>query len=198
MGGRECRDGRQAGTHHRHGDGSVPGARGMSGARGLHVRRPVSEAPRSVARGGIRFGILDLLTQKSRHGYDIIRGMEEASGGLYSPSPGAVYPTLQALEDQGLVVSATEEGKKVYSVTEAGTAYLKENKDKADSHRERWQAKWGLDQEETSGETLSDIHQAFHKVKRAVRESAGDADKLKQINKLLSDAASKIEKVAER
>jgi DNA-binding PadR family transcriptional regulator len=76
-------------------------------------------------RGNVKFAILDLLKEKPRHGYDIIREMEERSGGAYSPSPGVIYPTLQALEDQDFVKSAEQDGKKVYSITEAGLAYLR-------------------------------------------------------------------------
>jgi len=75
-------------------------------------------------RGNVKFAILDLLKEQPRHGYDIIREMEERSGGIYSPSPGVIYPTLQALEDQDFVKSAEDGGKKVYSITESGVAYL--------------------------------------------------------------------------
>jgi hypothetical protein len=75
-------------------------------------------------RGNVKFAILDLIKEQPRHGYDIIREMEERSGGMYSPSPGVIYPTLQALEDQDFVRSAEDGGKKVYSITEAGTAHL--------------------------------------------------------------------------
>ncbi len=80
-------------------------------------------------RGNVKFAILDLLKEKPRHGYDIIREMEERSGGVYSPSPGVIYPTLQALEDQDFVKSVEEDGKKVYSITEAGMAYLQGQKE---------------------------------------------------------------------
>lgn len=182
-----------------HDSRGVRGSRGMPGSRSMHVRRPLSEAPRAVARGGIRFAILDLLTERSRHGYDIIRGMEEASGGLYSPSPGAIYPTLQVLEDQGLVTSSTEEGKKVYAITEAGTTYLKEHSDKAASHREQWEARWGdRDQQGKAGDTLADIHRAFHAIKHAIRDSAGDSAKLEQIGEVLEEASARIEGIVER
>jgi DNA-binding PadR family transcriptional regulator len=193
---------------HQHGGGrgggcprgrGMRGPGGMSGQGRMHVRGPMSEAaPRFVARGGIRFAILGLLKDKPRHGYDLIRAMEDLSGGLYSPSPGAIYPTLQALEDQDLVTSTTEEGKKVYAITEAGSAFLDEHKDRADSHRERWKAQWGSGQAGESGETLSAIHEAFHKVKGSVRDSAGDPGKLKQIGEVLRDAAAKIAEIAGR
>jgi DNA-binding PadR family transcriptional regulator len=75
-------------------------------------------------RGRVKFVILELLKEKPRHGYDIIREMEERSGGMYTPSPGVIYPTLQALEDQDFVTSVEQDGKKVYAITEAGEVYL--------------------------------------------------------------------------
>jgi DNA-binding PadR family transcriptional regulator len=75
-------------------------------------------------RGNVKFVVLELLREKPRHGYDIIREMEERSGGMYSPRPGVIYPTLQALEDQDFVKAAEQDGKKVYSITDAGLAYL--------------------------------------------------------------------------
>ncbi len=75
-------------------------------------------------RGNVKFVILELLKERPRHGYDIMKEMEERSGGVYSPSPGVIYPTLQALEDQDYVKVAEQEGKKVYSITESGIAYL--------------------------------------------------------------------------
>jgi DNA-binding PadR family transcriptional regulator len=186
-------------SHCRHDPRGVHGSRGMSGPRGMHVRGSVSEgSPRSVARGGIRFAILGMLKERPRHGYDLIREMEDLSGGLYSPSPGAIYPTLQALEDESLVTSVTEEGKKVYAISEAGTVYLDQHKDRADSHRERWQAQWGSGQAGGTGETLSEIHEALDVVKRAVRDSAGDAGRLGPIAEILKEAAAKIGDVAGR
>ena len=81
-------------------------------------------AAATTARGNVKFAILELLKEKPRHGYDIIREMEERSGGVYSPSPGVIYPTLQALEDQDYVKSLEQDGKKIYSITESGIPYL--------------------------------------------------------------------------
>jgi DNA-binding PadR family transcriptional regulator len=60
------------------------------------------------------------------HGYEMMRALEEKSGGFYAPSPGSIYPTLQMLEDRGLVTVKEIEGKKVYSITDAGRAFLAE------------------------------------------------------------------------
>jgi len=88
-------------------------------------------------RGDLRFVILRLLGERPMHGYEVMRALEEASGGFYKASAGSVYPTLQMLEDQGFVVAAEQEGKKVYSLTEAGKAHLEENRDVVDDISER-------------------------------------------------------------
>jgi DNA-binding PadR family transcriptional regulator len=79
---------------------------------------------RFFEKGVLRFVVLELLSKKPSHGYEIIRALEERSRGLYSPSPGSIYPTLQQLQDSGYVTFIEQEGKKVYTITEAGSAHL--------------------------------------------------------------------------
>src|SRR5205085_3016619 len=74
---------------------------------------------RHFDRGDVKYVLLDLLREGPRHGYDMIKELEQRSGGLYSPSPGSVYPTLQMLEDQGLVTSTTVDGKRTFRLTDA-------------------------------------------------------------------------------
>lgn len=153
---------------------------------------------RSFERGGIKFAILGLLKEKPRHGYDIIREMEERSGGFYSPSPGAVYPTLQALEDADLVTSTTEEGKKVYSLTEAGLAFLEKHRERAQRHHARWEAQWGLGPCGENREAMSDIRDILGEIGRLVRRGAGDPAKLKEIGAVLEEAAAKVKEISKR
>jgi DNA-binding PadR family transcriptional regulator len=75
-------------------------------------------------RGEIKFQLLDLLTTKPRHGYEMIRDLEEQSQGTYRPSPGSIYPTLQMLEEGGYVTSEQVSGKKVYTITNEGRQLL--------------------------------------------------------------------------
>jgi DNA-binding PadR family transcriptional regulator len=167
-------------------------------ARHHHHPGPVhGRSARLFERGGIKFAILGMLKDKARHGYDIIREMEERSGGFYSPSPGAVYPTLQALEDQDLVTSTTEEGKKVYAITEAGIQYLEEHKERARGHQERWDSHWGAGMEGESREAVGRIRESLHEVRRAVRRCAGDSAKLGNIEAALQEAVTKIRDIAE-
>ncbi|MEV4438611.1 PadR family transcriptional regulator, partial [Streptomyces sp. NPDC049577] len=73
-------------------------------------------------RGDVRASILALLRDRSMHGYEMIQEIAERSGGTWRPSPGSVYPTLQLLEDEGLITSASEGGKKLFTLTDAGRA----------------------------------------------------------------------------
>src|ERR1044071_9127727 len=82
--------------------------------------------------GEVKFVILRLLKEKPRHGYEIIKALEERMAGCYTPSPGTVYPTLQMLEDQGYVRSSEASGKKVYEITPEGEKYLEEHRDLLD------------------------------------------------------------------
>src|SRR5437764_6232636 len=83
---------------------------------------------RFFGRGDMKFALLSLLQERPMHGYEMMKALEEKSGGFYSPSAGSIYPTLQMLEDRGLVTAQEAEGKKVYSITDAGRALLTEQK----------------------------------------------------------------------
>src|SRR5438309_10501947 len=74
--------------------------------------------------GDMKYVILKLLKDKPRHGYEVMKELEERLHGCYSPSPGTVYPTLQWLEDEGLVVTKDVEGKKVFEYTEQGRQFI--------------------------------------------------------------------------
>jgi DNA-binding PadR family transcriptional regulator len=105
---------------------------------GFGPRRGGPRGGRMFEQGDLKLVILQLLADKPRHGYEIIKELEERSGGRYSPSPGTVYPTLTLLEDMGYAVATPEEsGKKVYAITEAGRGYLADNRSTADEVLER-------------------------------------------------------------
>ncbi len=81
---------------------------------------------RFFGRGDMKFALLELLQERPMHGYEMMKALEEKTGGFYTPSPGSIYPTLQMLEEAGMVTSNEVEGKKVYSITDAGRASLAE------------------------------------------------------------------------
>src|SRR3974390_2383551 len=86
-------------------------------------------ARRMLAQGDLRLIALALIAEQPRHGYEIIKVLEDKTAGWYSPSPGIVYPTLTYLEEAGYVAVQTEGAKKLYSITAEGRAYLEENRD---------------------------------------------------------------------
>ena len=116
----------------RHGRGRW-GRRGgwdeMHGRGGGELRR----AGRMLAHGDLRLIALALIAEQPRHGYDIIKQLEERTSGWYSPSPGIVYPTLTYLEEAGYLSSQAEGAKKLYTITDEGRAYLEENREVVDA-----------------------------------------------------------------
>jgi DNA-binding PadR family transcriptional regulator len=87
---------------------------------------------RMLAHGDLKLLALALIEEQPRHGYELIKLIEEKTSGCYSPSPGVVYPTLTFLEEAGYVTAESEGAKKRYSITEEGRAHLEENRDIAD------------------------------------------------------------------
>lgn len=102
-----------------HGHGHGPGGRGRRG--------------RFFDQGDLRLVILHLTAEKPRYGYEIIKAIEERLAGLYSPSPGVVYPTLTLLEEMGFVTIDETDGKKLYAATETGRGHLDANRDTLDA-----------------------------------------------------------------
>ncbi|WDR01750.1 PadR family transcriptional regulator [Devosia algicola] len=84
---------------------------------------------RMLAAGDVRLVALYLIEQQPRHGYDLIKAIEEHSHGFYAPSPGMIYPALTYLEEAGYVTSQSEANKKLYTITDPGRAHLAENRD---------------------------------------------------------------------
>ena len=146
-------------------------------------------------RGDLKFVILRLLRDKPMHGYEVMRALEEDSAGWYKASAGSVYPTLQMLEDQGYIVARDTEGKKVYHITDAGRAYLKDNNDVLDDILNRVS-------DFTSGEFrthMGALTRSFVRLSQATFERAmkwpGDEDVIAQIKVILDKAAHDVEGV---
>ncbi len=84
---------------------------------------------RMLASGDLRLVALYFIEQQPRHGYDLIKAVEERSNGVYSPSPGIVYPALTYLEEAGFVTSAVDGNKKLYTITQEGKSHLEDNRE---------------------------------------------------------------------
>lgn len=100
--------------HHGPGPGFGPWGGGFAGP--FFGRGP------KVGRGDVRAAILALLAEEPMHGYQVIQELTQRSGGVWRPSPGSIYPTLQMLEDEGLVKVEETEGRRVFQLTDAGRA----------------------------------------------------------------------------
>ena len=108
------------------GEGMRGGRHGMGGGE-------MMRAGRMLAQGDLRLIALGLIAEQPRHGYEIIKVLEEKTADWYSPSPGIVYPTLTYLEEVGYVTAQAEGAKKLYTITDEGRAHLQENRDFVDA-----------------------------------------------------------------
>jgi DNA-binding PadR family transcriptional regulator len=151
---------------------------------------------RMFEQGDLKYVILRLLEEKPRHGYEVIKELEDRFGGAYSPSPGTVYPTLTMLEDLGYARASVEEaGKKIYEITDAGRAYLKENSETVDGIFERMArfVEGFLD------EPMMEVNGAFRRLGRATYGTASrhvrDVERLRKVREILDRAAREVEEL---
>ena len=169
-----------------------------------------------LADGDLRIIVLALLAEGPRHGYDIIKAIEEKSSGIYSPSPGVVYPTLTYLEEVGYASAASDGNKKVYTITAAGRAHLDENRDLADlvldgieklgRKMAKARAWWDGQHRTADGPTDRDIpgvvpevNEARRELKAAIAEKLGasEADQ-RRLARALRAAAEEIRKIGSK
>jgi DNA-binding PadR family transcriptional regulator len=148
---------------------------------------------RMFAQGDLRLVILDLLAEKPRHGYEIIKAIEERLGGMYSPSPGVVYPTLTLLEELGYAsITAMEGGKKLYTITEAGTAFLESNRVAVDAVLARMDAIHRT----YGGGPAPEILRAMHNLQLALSVRLGKGpltdEQIRKITEIVDAAATEI------
>lgn len=108
--------------------GRHPWASHMGAQRGLHGRHRGGRVGRFLEHGDLRFVVLALIAEQPRHGYELIKELEDRTGGAYRPSPGVIYPTLALLEDEGFIrPAAGETGRKLFEATDEGRAALRAN-----------------------------------------------------------------------
>ena len=160
-------------------------------------------AGRRLASGDLQLVLLALLAERPSHGYELIKALEERSGGFYSPSPGMIYPALTWLEEMGYASVAAEGAKKLYSITDTGRELLAENQDAADAmlgqleHIGRKMGRvrelfGGFDDEDEAAGSRRSARRAseLREALRAVRGASGEEQA--RIAAILRDAAAKI------
>jgi len=189
------------GWRRRHGGGFGWGGRhGLGG--GDMIR-----AGRMLATGDLRLIALALIAEQPRHGYEIIKVIEEKTDGWYSPSPGIVYPTLTYLEEAGYVTAQAEGAKKLYTITDEGRAHLDENRDFVDAVLERFAAigekvsrmrrRFGADERDNDRNGLPQLVRAALENLRevAAKRLEADAEAEPKVVDVLARAAQELRRV---
>ena len=189
-GGRHAmhRGGRGFGHGFGHGFGGGGRRGGGRGERG--------ERRRMFDGGELRLVLLKLIADEPRHGYDLIRQIEELTGGSYAPSPGVIYPTLTMLDDMGLIEAQQSDGaKKLFAITDAGRAELEANSEIVEAAIARLTAVG----EETQRTDSASVRRAMGNLRQVLMNRLGDRDldsaALHDIVALIDEAAQKIERL---
>ncbi len=146
-------------------------------------------------KGDLKYVILDMIKDKPRYGYEIIRALEERSHGFYTPSPGVVYPTLQMLEEMGYIKGNEQDGKKVYSITKEGLQFLTERKSSADEIRSNLRRHWNPENVNEINEIWSELRKLWFLFGPQLHRIS--PDKMRRIKEAVSHAYSEIEKIME-
>ena len=159
---------------------------------GRHGRRPFGGefGGRFFDAGELRLVILSFIAEKPSHGYEIMKAISDRTAGIYSPSAGVVYPTLNQIEDEGLATATSEGGKKQYAITDAGRAELEAQKDRVDDILGRIRQLG----EAYGTRRAPEIMRAMHNFRMALRLKFGRGDlTAEQITKIaeILDAAAK-------
>ena len=166
------------------------GDSGWSGGRRGRRSRRMFEG------GELRLVLLKLIADEPRHGYDLIRAIEELTGGEYAPSPGVVYPTLTLLQDMGMIEEAAGEGaRKPFQATDEGRKHLDERSDEVEALFERL-SDLAPDERPTAGPAIG---RAVKNLMTALSHRVGrdglDEDLLHEIAAILDEAAQRIERI---
>ncbi len=140
-------------------------------------------------RGDVRAGILALLTEQPRNGYQIMQELERRSGGVWHPSPGSIYPSLQQLEDEGLIQSEASGSGRTFALTEAGRAYVAEHRDEV---AEPWAA-LGDASDDAAAELMGLVREIAAAAAQVMR--AGNGTHIVRAKKVLAGARRELYRV---
>ncbi len=162
-----------------------------------HLRGGPFRGGRFFGHGDLKLVILSLLEERPRHGYDIIKAIEEKSGGMYQPSAGTIYPTLTLLEEMGFAHATPDDGgKRVYEITDAGRQHLAEHRTTVDDIFSRI-ARTGAG---LTSDAMQEMNRAFRHAARATYTHAthklDDHEFLRGVAKVLDEATAAIESLA--
>ena len=164
---------------------------GSGGRRGRRGRRG-----RMFESGELRLVLLKLVADEPRHGYDLIRAIEEMTGGEYAPSPGVVYPTLTLLQDMGFIEEAKDKSaRKPFQITDSGREHLEERMEEAEDLIERLKELAPDDRAETGPAIGRAVRNLMTALSHRIGRDGLDEDLLHEIAAILDEAAQRIERV---
>ncbi len=164
---------------------------------GPRRRRSHRRGPRRrfFKQGQVRLALLSLLQDEPAHGYELMKRLEERSGGLYRASAGTVYPVLQQLEDEGLVRIVEEGGKKVYHLTDEGREEVLVHEDEIEGiwRRAHGWKDWGV----SMGPEAAEIWGAWGRLSKAAfrAAAAAEGEEIDRIREILDEARAKLSKL---
>jgi DNA-binding PadR family transcriptional regulator len=151
---------------------------------------------RMFSGGELRLVLLKLIADQPRHGYELIKAIEDMTGGEYAPSPGVVYPTLTMLEDMGLIAEKkSKDSKKVFEATGEGRAHLDENSDEVDDLIERLEGHGHHRRRGQRPEIGRAIGNLMTALRNRIAHEGWNEDLLEEVVDILDEAAQRIERV---
>ncbi|MCU5745434.1 PadR family transcriptional regulator [Staphylococcus sp. SQ8-PEA] len=145
---------------------------------------------RFFKKGNLQYVILQMLGDEPKHGYQIIKELEEKFKGFYSPSPGSVYPILQMLEDREFVSTTKDGKKKVYTITEEGRDFLQSSPEQA-AFQERMEAFKHVDFQAMQ-KAREELQSLFKQFMLASKEAMSDEKKKEQLNQIIKETQEKL------
>ena len=148
-----------------------------------------------MVRGETRYLLMDALGEKGRHGYDIMQAIEEKTGGMYRPSPGTVYPVLQALEDLKLISSSVDGNRKVYELTAGGRQELDSKQSLLEDIYEDMNHRPSPEQDDFFEETQEQLTRMLKSISRSFQRGQLNADKVDEIRGVILDAVRNVDAV---
>ena len=162
------------------------------GGGGRHHRR---DRKRMFEGGELRLVLLKLIADEPRHGYQLIKAIEELTEGDYAPSPGIVYPTLTMLEDMGHIrEQKSKDSKKVFEATDEGRAHLEENEDEVEDLFERLEGHGRTRRHGQRPEIGRAIGNLMAALRNRVAAEGWNEKLLEEVTDILDDAAQRIER----
>lgn len=144
-------------------------------------------------KGDLKYIILDLMRDKPRYGYQIMRYLEDRSHGFYKPSPGTIYPTLRALQEAGYITSAKRDGKKVYVITKDGIEFIAERQDLADEIKGHMKRQWNPDNQAEIAKTMDELGR-FNRL-FGTQLLQLDPGRMTRIRRIISRACEDVEEI---